>query len=194
MASGSCVRGFRISASGTNAGRGTLSPPRSPPVRTRRTPGAAVRPNVDGYEPGVGMDAADEGRVELAGQVDIVHVPAAPSKEPLVLDAPHTRPDEAIGGGLAHRTLSEVNSSPVAMSAVGTATPSTCSAARTMFRYPVHRHRCPATASTIPPVRISGSPARLASDIMIPGVQKPHWSPCSSLNAWGSPSASHRLS
>ena len=86
--------GALMFGSGTNAGSGAFSAPRSSPVSTRRTPGTAFAASalID-EDPGVGVRAAQERGLEHVGQVDVVDVAPAAAQEALVLDAREGRAD-----------------------------------------------------------------------------------------------------
>jgi hypothetical protein len=77
----------------------------SAPVTTATTPGTAAAPAVSTCGSGVRVNAAHEGDVQHAGQLDVAHVPALAGDErsslrgtraPNTLDAPE---GEALGTG-----------------------------------------------------------------------------------------------
>src|SRR5699024_10160989 len=125
--------------------------------------------DIDVEDPGVGVRAAQHRRMQSRRwrvDEDVVDVAALAAQETLVLDAGYFLAEQLC----AHRES-------LFSSAARCTAP-------TMFRYPVHRQRLPATISRASSSVGAGSCRNPASIVVMkPGVQKPHCSPWHSRNA-----------
>src|SRR4029077_14856263 len=125
------------------------------------------RARVDRRDPGVPERAPHHGHPHLAGEGEVVDVPALTGEQLRVLLAQDRRPDEALDGGGHHAPPPDPAPAGVFISAA---------AARieaTMFWYPVQRQRFPSrpcrTSASVSSASLSR--IKLSAARIIPGVQ-----------------------
>src|SRR5439155_5354456 len=139
--------------------------------------------DVDVPDAGVRVRTSDDVEVEHPGEFHVVHVVPLAADEAGVLLPLHGLADAAV-----HGHGCPPPEGPAILFAA-------CWIAFTIFTYPVQRHRFPEIARRIcSSVGCRFFWSNATEHIIIPGVQKPHWSPCSSTKpswtGWSLPSVS----
>src|SRR5439155_2529108 len=111
--------------------------------------------------------AAHERGVGGGGELHVVDVDALAGDQPGILPALDARAEEAFGGGMGY------------LAPRSAMLPAACCTALTMLAYPVHRHMLPSRPRRISASLGFGFLSRIwQAEMIIPGVQNPHWSPC----------------